>query len=321
MLFLILSSADYNNKFRPITTSYDYNAPLSEAGDPTEKFYALRDVISKFREIPVGPVPPPTAKFAYGSVPMTKYGPLLDFLDVLTRGQVVNSTYPLTFEQMHQYYGFMLYRTPLPQTIEIPLPLMSPLNAVHDRGYVLVNGVYQGLLERDNIFELNITGSEGDMLDIVVENMGRVNFGSCLFDLKGLIKNLTLVSTELTNWSIFSLAIDDAIGRGWPHTAPQEAVNSLGHGPTFYFGTFTSPKAQDTYIRLQDWTKGQLWINGFNVGRYWSERGPQQTLYVPKNILSENCPNNVTVLELERVLDPANPSVIFLDHPILTQKG
>ncbi|XP_078085304.1 beta-galactosidase-like [Mustelus asterias] len=312
------NGADYNTKYRPITTSYDYNAPLSEAGDPTEKFYALREVISKFRDVPVGPVPPPTVKFAYGRVNMTKYGPLLDFLNVLAPKGAVNSTYPLTFEQVHQYYGFMLYRTLLPQSMEKPLPLVSP-NGVHDRGYVLVNGVHQGVLERDSILALNITGNKGDLLDIVVENMGRINFGSCLLDLKGLIKNLSLVSTELTNWSMFTLAIDDVIGKGWPHSVPKEGVRSMSEGPTFYYGTFMSPKAQDTYIWLQGWAKGQLWINGFNVGRYWTERGPQETLYVPKNILNENSPNNVTVLELER--DPVKASVIFLDHAILTPKG
>ncbi|XP_078392913.1 beta-galactosidase-like, partial [Cetorhinus maximus] len=251
------NGADCNAKYRPITTSYDYNAPLSEAGDPTEKFYALRDVISKFRDVPVGPVPPPTVKFAYGSVPVTKYGALLDFLNVLAPGGAVTSTYPLTFEQMQQYYGFLLYRTLLPQTIEKPLPLMSSLNGVHDRGYVLVNRVYKGLLERDNILALNITGSKGDTLDVVVENMGRINFGSYLLDFKGLIKNLSLASTELTNWSMFSLAIDDAIGKGWPHSVQREGAvsTSQAQGPTFYYGTFESPKAHDTYIRLQNWAK------------------------------------------------------------------
>ncbi|XP_048455249.1 beta-galactosidase-1-like protein [Rhincodon typus] len=313
------NGADYNIKYRPITTSYDYNAPLSEAGDPTQKFYALRDVISKFRAVPLGPVPPPTVKFAYGAVPMTKFGALLDFLNVLSPGGAVNSTYPLTFEQMQQYYGFMLYRTQLPQTIEKALPLVPELNGVHDRGYVLVNGVFQGVLERDSVHLLNITGSKGDSLDIVVENMGRINFGSCLLDLKGLVRNLTLASTILTNWSMFPLAIDDVIENGWPHSVQQEDVNSMAQGPAFYYGTFESRMAHDTYIRLQGWAKGQIWINGFNVGRYWPERGPEETLYVPKNILNENSPNNVTVLELER--GPAKPSVVFQDHAILTSKG
>ncbi|XP_072436167.1 beta-galactosidase-1-like protein isoform X1 [Chiloscyllium punctatum] len=313
------NGADYNTKYRPITTSYDYNAPLSEAGDPTQKFYALRDVISKFRAIPLGPVPPPTVKFAYGTVRMTKFGALLDFLNVLSPRGAVNSTYPLTFEQMQQYYGFMLYRTQLPHSVEKALPLKPELNGMHDRGYVLVNGIYQGVLERDNVHVLNITGSKGDLLDIVVENMGRINFGSCLLDLKGLVRNVTLASTILTDWSMFPLAIDDIIKNGWPHSGQQEDVNSVDQGPAFYYGTFQSAKAHDTYVRLQGWAKGQIWINGFNVGRYWPERGPQETLYVPKNILNVNSLNKVTVLELER--GPAKPSVVFQDHAILTSKG
>ncbi|XP_069792183.1 beta-galactosidase-1-like protein isoform X2 [Narcine bancroftii] len=308
------NGADYNNKYRPVTTSYDYDAPLSEAGDPREKYHAVRTVISKFREVPVGPVPPPTLKVAYGRVSMTKVGALVDLLQVLSPGGATNSTYPLTFEEMEQYFGLMLYRTWLPSGVEKPTPLLSLLNAVHDRAYVLVNGVYQGILERDNVLQLNITGRQGDLLDLVIENMGRINFGPCLLDFKGLVRNLSLGDTILTGWSIFPLAIDEMVANGWPQSAQLDA-KPAAQGPSFYSGTFSSPEPQDTYIMLQNWTKGQVWINGFNVGRYWMARGPQQTLFVPKSLLSQHSPNKVTVLELEQAA--LVPEVEFLDHVVL----
>ncbi|XP_059823447.1 beta-galactosidase-like isoform X2 [Hypanus sabinus] len=318
------NGADYNIRYRSITTSYDYDAPLSEAGDPREKLHAIRAVISEFRDVPVGPIPPPTPKIAYGQLALTKVGSVLELLSVLSPRGATNSTYPLTFEEMGQYFGLMLYRTLLPRAVEKPAPLKAPLNAVHDRAYVLLSGVYQGLLERDTALELDIMGSEGDVLDIMVENMGRVNFGPCLLDRKGLVRNLSLANTDLTGWSIFPLAIDDAIAAGWIHSAaevaPGETLAPLPsspspQGPTFFSGTFSSPNPLDTYIRLEHWNKGLVWINGFNVGRYWTTRGPQQTLFVPKSCLSEHSPNNVMVLELEQL--PAKPMVEFLDHSIL----
>ncbi|XP_072117244.1 beta-galactosidase-like isoform X1 [Mobula birostris] len=317
------NGADYNTRYRPITTSYDYDAPLSEAGDPREKLHAIRAVISEFRDVPVGPIPPPTPKIAYGRLALTKVGSVLELLSVLSPRGATNSTYPLTFEEMGQYFGLMLYRTLLPRAVEKPTPLKAPLNAVHDRAYVLVNGVYQGLLERDTVPELDIMGSEGDVLDIMVENMGHVNFGPCLLDRKGLVRNLSLADTDLTGWSIFPLAIDDAIAAGWIHSAAEAAAGKTlallpsspwPQGPTFFSGTFSSPNSLDTYIWLEHWNKGLVWINGFNVGRYWTTRGPQQTLFVPKSCLSEHSPNNVTVLELEQL--PAKPVVEFLDHVI-----
>ncbi|KAI2660523.1 Beta-galactosidase [Labeo rohita] len=240
------NGADHDTRFRSVVTSYDYDAPLSEAGDPTDKLLAIRDVIKNFRDIPVGPMPPATPKFAYGFVTLQKY------------------------------YGFMLYRTTLPRNVPEPTPLISPLNGIHDRAYVSVNG--------------------------------------------GLLGNLILGNDVLTDWSIYPLDIDTAVANGWLQAAHSGSAMEAGDGPTIYSGTLKPPGlAWDTFVKLNGWTKGQVWVNGVNLGRYWPQRGPQQTLYVPGPFLNATLPNNITVLELERA--PSHRRILFMDRPQLNNTG
>ncbi|KAM6978431.1 LOW QUALITY PROTEIN: beta-galactosidase-1-like protein [Tautogolabrus adspersus] len=314
------NGADHDTRFRSVVTSYDYDAPLSEAGDPTEKLLAIRDVIKQFRDIPSGPMPPATPKFAYGFVTLKKVGNISSLLNTLSPVGPVKSEHPLTFEEMKQFYGYMLYRTRLPRDLPQPTPLISPMNGVHDRAYVSINGVYQGLLERDTMLVTNVTAQQGDTLDILVENMGRVNFGSRINDHKGLLSDLFLGKDLLTDWLIYPLDIDGAITSGWPHSDNMKSsTNPLKDpsvGPIFYSGTLQpNGLSWDTFLKLNEWTKGQVWINGMNLGRYWPARGPQQTLYVPGPLLSPTQPNNITVLELEGA--PAHLRVLFMDRPQL----
>ncbi|KAM8934026.1 beta-galactosidase-like [Pelodytes ibericus] len=318
------NGADYKKKYEPVTTSYDYDAPLTEAGDPTEKLLAIRAVISKFLPVPQGPIPPATPKYYYGAVTLQKVGGLLDLLDVFSYGCPIVTRFPVTFEEAKQYFGFMLYRTRLPLEIADFAPLSDPFNGVHDRAYVTVDGNFTGVLERDRVRTINVTGNAGEWLDILVENMGRINFGAYFNDLKGLVSNLTLGGEILTDWLVYPLNIDGPIGEGWPHVLGNhlEVPQTGSHtGPVVYSGTFSISVKGDTFLKLTKWTKGQVWINGFNVGRYWPDRGPQVTLFVPGNLLSTSELNNITVLELESA--PARPMVLLIDRPILngTFKG
>uniref|UniRef100_A0A8B9QF43 Beta-galactosidase n=1 Tax=Apteryx owenii TaxID=8824 RepID=A0A8B9QF43_APTOW len=289
-----------NMPYMPQPTSYDYDAPLSEAGDLTEKYFALREVI--------------------GMV-----GTVVEVLDKLSPAGPVKSTYPLTFVQLKQYFGFVLYRTMLPKNCTEPTQLSSPLNGVHDRAYVSVDGVPQGVLERGESLMINITGKAGANLDILVENMGRVNFGRYNNDFKGLVSNLTLGQDILVEWEIYPLDIDGAVNHDI-NGQPEQLQRSVGNpsnyeGPTFYTGRLSVPGGipdlpQDTYVKFPGWTKGQIWINGFNLGRYWPARGPQLTLFVPSNILVSSVPNNITVLELES--SPCSTQMCeieFVDRP------
>lgn len=314
-----------NAPYAPQPTSYDYDAPLTEAGDLTEKYFAIRDVIKMYQKIPQGPVPPTTPKFAYGTVAMEQLQTVSESLDILSYSGPIKNMYPQTFIELNQAFGFMLYRTLLPVDCSTPTPLSSPLNGVHDRAYVSVDGVAMGILERNKALSVNVTGKAGSQLDILVENMGRINYGRGINDFKGLVSNLTLGADTLLGWTMYSLSIDDAVNQGLlgdtkPTAQPAPTTFSL---PAFYGGSFVIPDGipdlpQDSYISLPQWRKGQVWINGFNLGRYWPSQGPQETLFVPAHILSTSAINNVTILELEEAPCSSGPcSVEFTTTPIL----
>uniref|UniRef100_UPI00358E8D3E beta-galactosidase-like isoform X1 n=1 Tax=Myxine glutinosa TaxID=7769 RepID=UPI00358E8D3E len=317
------SGADYKTAFLPVTTSYDYDAPLSEAGDPTDKLFAIRDVIRKYIDEPMDPMPSPGLKYPYGFVPMRLYKEVIELLPFLAPYPPVKSKFPIDFEQMKQSHGFLLYQTSLPKAFDVHTPLKSA--GIHDRAYVTINGTFQGVLERDGVSTVNVCGPKGARLDLLVENMGRIGFGHQIHEHKGIVSNVTIGGEILTPWLITSLDMEvplpelhdtdrDVDRKAFPHST----------GPAFYMGSFTLPKSiffspRDTFLRLQGWTKGFVWINGDNLGRYWS-RGPQQTLYVPGSFLSRFLPNNVTVLELEH--SPCSSGgtrclVRFIDQPIL----
>ncbi|KAF3843093.1 hypothetical protein F7725_001942, partial [Dissostichus mawsoni] len=257
------NGADHDTRFRSVVTSYDYDAPLSEAGDPTEKLLAIRDVIKQFRDIPSGPMPPATPKFAYGFVTLKKRS--VEHHLTCRAGEIAAS---LTTMDLCSIGPRCPGTSP-------PTPLISPLNGVHDRAYVSVNGVFRGLLQRDTVLVMNVTGQQGDTLDILIENMGR-----------GLVRNLFLGKDILTDWQIYPLDIDGAITGGWPHSdsgksspAPQKDPSV---GPVIYMGTLQpNGLSWDTFLKLNEWTKGQVWINGMNLGRYWPARGPSRLFMCP----------------------------------------
>ncbi|KAM8791966.1 beta-galactosidase-1-like protein [Rhynchonycteris naso] len=311
------NGADEKGHFLPITTSYDYDAPISEAGDVTPKLFAVRNVISQFQEIPLGPLPPPSPKMMLGPLTLHLDGDLLDFLHFLCPGGPIHSNLPLTFEAVKQDHGFMLYRTYLTRTVFEPTQFWVPKNGVHDRAYVMVDGVFHGVLERNMRHKLFLTGEVGAKLDVLLENMGRLSFGSNHSDFKGLLEPPLLGQTVLTHWLMFPLQVDKLVKRWLPHQLPKRSHPRTPSGPTFYSTTFQiSDSAGDTFLFLPGWTKGQVWINGFNLGRYWTKRGPQQTLYVPRPLLfPKGALNKITLLELENV--PPQPQIQFLDSPIL----
>ncbi|XP_011918218.1 PREDICTED: beta-galactosidase-1-like protein isoform X2 [Cercocebus atys] len=267
------NGADKKGRFLSITTSYDYDAPISEAGDPTTKLFALRDVISKFQEVPLGPLPPPSPKMMLGPLTLHLVGHLLAFLDLLCPSGPIRSILPMTFEAVKQDRGFMLYRTYMTHTIFEPTPFWVPNNGVHDRAYVMVDG--------------------------------------------GLLEPPILGQTILTQWMMFPLKIDNLVKWWFLLQLPKWPYPQAPSGPTFYSKTFPIlGSVGDTFLHLPGWTKGQVWINGFNLGRYWTKQGPQQTLYVPRFLLfPRGALNKITLLELENV--PLQPQVQFLDKPIL----
>uniref|UniRef100_A0A8C2K7E2 Beta-galactosidase n=1 Tax=Cyprinus carpio TaxID=7962 RepID=A0A8C2K7E2_CYPCA len=318
-----------NSPYGPQPTSYDYDAPLTEAGDLTEKYFAIREVIKMYKYVPEGLLPPSTPKFVCPHL-VSKSEVMFSNVSVLHGPSVLYLICALYMDVSlsRQAFGFMLYQTVLPVNCLKPTPLSSPLNGVHDRAYISIDGIAAGILERNKALTINITGKAGSRVDVLVENMGRINYGREINDFKGLVFNLTLGADVLGNWTVYSLSIDEAVHKGLLSASSGFISTSTSSPPAlsppaFYAGSFIIPNGipdlpQDTYIQFPNWRKGQVWINGFNVGRYWPSRGPQVTLFVPAHLLSTSVQNNITVLELEASpCSSGSCTVEFTDTPVI----
>jgi beta-galactosidase len=288
--------------YRADVTSYDYACPLDEAGDPSPRFAAYREVLRRHVDLLDIPEPVPSPKKAYGVVTLTESAGLFDSLGALSTKQV--SVTPEPMEYFDQDYGFILYRT----RISGPRPeSMLYAHEVRDRAQVFVDGVPLAVFERETGDEITTLAvpPEGIRLDLLVENMGRVNFGPGLLDRKGIVGGVMLDWQFQFSWEVYPLPLDDLSRLEFK---PADASPF----PAFFRGAFTVDVPADTYLSLPGWTKGVAWINGFNLGRYWN-RGPQRTLYVPDPLLKTGN-NEIIILELHGAEQLA---VEFLDHPDL----
>lgn len=293
--FGFYNGANYHDKYEATITSYDYDSPLSESGDVTDKYEAVRSVIEGFREkvalnLPdLAELPSPIPKKSYGTITMTQKADMLDQLPHLS--EPVKSIAPVPMEMLGQSYGFIVYST------HISGPRIGEslhLQEVHDRAQIFLDGVYQGTTERWNpkSFPLHIPES-GAKLDIVVENMGRVNYGPKLKDHKGITEGVRMNNQFLFDWTIYPLPLEDTSSVLFMDMA---AIEERTDRPGFYKSEFDVEDIADTFVRLDGWCKGVVWINGFNLGRYWKE-GPQRTLYLPGPLLRKG-PNEIVILEL-----------------------
>jgi beta-galactosidase len=301
-----MNGANYNDKnpYEPQISSYDYDAPLDEAGNATEKFMAFRNVIQK--HLPEGqtlpPVPAPKKAVA---LPLINLSGDLAIFDMVTAP--VKNVRPLTFEDLNQAYGFVLYRTTLTNRNGTGI---LKINELRDYGIVFINGKRVGVLDRRlRQDSLSVVIPAGEVtLDILVENMGRINFGPYLLkNKKGITSSVTLNETELLNWQMYRLPFNDVSG-----IISKNIVKKRADGPTLKSGKFTLKEVNDTYLDMRKWGKGLVWINGHNLGKYWSI-GPQQTIYVPAEWLKVG-QNEVVVLEL---LETSQKSLETLAKPIL----
>jgi len=299
-----MNGSNFNDKsaFEPQISSYDYDAPLDEAGNATEKFRQFRKVIEKY--LPAGKklpeIPARRGTIVVPSIELAKVTSVFGHLPVPKQNES-----PLTFEAMHQDYGFVLYRTKLKDAVSGILKVKD----LRDYGLIFVNGKRAGILDRRlNQDSLFIELPKGAVtLDILVENLGRINFGPYLLkNKKGITEKVLLNNSELKGWQMYSL----------PYAAAEQpkAMESVSATdlPVIRSGNFTLQKTGDTYLDMRQWGKGCVWINGHHLGRYWSI-GPQQTLYVPAEWLRKGA-NEVVVLEL---LKSQQKSLAGLDQPIL----
>lgn len=288
-------------RYEPQTTSYDYDAALDEAGRPTKKFFLLRDVIQKHTGITPPPMPEPFPLTSLPEFALTESASIWDNLP-----QPVESVTPKTMEQLGQSYGYVVYRTKLTG----PRQGTLKIGDLRDYAAVYVDRRLAGTLDRrlnQSSLSLEIPAA-GATLDILVENTGRINFGTHLADGRaGIVGSVTLEGHALEGWKNYSL----------PMNAP-EAIRHWakgdGAGPAFHRGTFTLRKAIDTNLDTSSLTKGFVWLNGHNLGRTWNI-GPQESIFVPAPWLRQGT-NEVVVFDYA---DLRAVSLRGLEEPLWTK--
>ncbi|XP_058814092.1 beta-galactosidase-like [Topomyia yanbarensis] len=315
-------------KYMADITSYDYDAPMDEAGDPTMKYNVFRDVISQYIDLPVARVPDRAPKMKHEPIIMNSVDCILSENSRKFLGSPsINSDNLMTFEELNQNSGFVLYETTLPKFTRDPSNLV--INDLRDRAQVYVDEFYVGTLSRENaISSLPIPAGWGTKLSILVENQGRTNF-DVLDDYKGVLGNVTIQTYDepyylkLSNWTNIGFPFEnfDKLKQLTDSVTEGQGVNARGmaiHGPVIFKGilTINSKEIFDTYINMTGWGKGFIFINGFNLGRYWPAVGPQITTYLPKELLKDG-DNDIIMVELQRA--PSDSKICFTDAAILDE--
>lgn len=317
------ANCQQKDQYEPTITSYDYDSLLSESGEPTAKFYAVREVLSRYslskkQDHGSEPgdlvLPEPIGTAAYGRVEMAQRASLMQQLDALA--VKIQRTSPEPMEKLGQDYGFISYQTRISGPRERQEFVVQE---VRDRAMVFVDGLLQGVLERGNPTATTISfevPAEGTELLILVENMGRINYGPYLRDPKGITEGVRHGFQFLYDWTIHCLPMTDLSGLSFAVLSELESsVRTVTEEPFFYRGSLHIEDVldiKDTFLRLDGWTKGVAYVNGFNLGRYWN-KGPQQTLYVPAPLLRLG-ENEIIIFELHGTADAA---VMFVDQPDL----
>lgn len=301
--FGFTSGANYTNdkNIQPDLTSYDYDAPISEAGWATDKYNAIRQMMKEHVSYAIPDVP---AQIPVITIPDIKLTATANVMDIVDKMDPVEGDTLMTFEDLGQGCGYVLYRRHFNQ------PISGTLKAdgIADFGVVYVNGEKKGELNRlTGKDSLDIDIPFNSTLDILVENFGRINYGARISDnLKGLTKPITIAGNEINDsWSMYGLPMDKM---------PEVVGNAYTEGqPVLYAGTFNLDKVGDTFVDMQDWGKGIVFVNGINLGRYWKV-GPQQTLYLPGCFLKKG-ENKIVIFD--QLNEKRHTAISCVDKPIL----
>lgn len=296
-----------NPAYSAMCSSYDYDAPISEAGWTTPKYFQLRDLLKQY--LPEGEtLPEPPTQYPVISVPAITEWEVAPLFDNLPQAKQSEDIKPM--EQFDQGWGSILYRTTLKEDVKGILHI----DEVHDWAQVFADGKLLGRLDRrrgEFTLPLKETLKKGTRLDILVEAMGRVNFDKSIHDRKGITNKVEVVSSEqvkeLKGWEVYNLPpfYEFVSQKNYQAGKPVD-------GPAYYKATFRLDKTGDTFLDMQTWGKGMVWVNGHAMGRFW-EIGPQQTLYMPGCWLKEG-DNEIIVLDLK---GPGEAKVAGVEKPIL----
>jgi beta-galactosidase len=284
--FGLTNGANDKGRYLPLVTSYDYDAPLDEAGNPTEKYFALRDVIARYAPVPdelpavSGPAPTFTASLR----------PAGSWTDAATSPA---ADAPATFEELEHLSALVRYDVELPA---LSAPAVLQVEEIRDLAWVRVDGGAVGTLSRTR-HDRSIAVPPGRVLSILVEDQGRVNYDHRLGEQKGLIGVPTLNGSALRGWRSTPLDVAGIAQQVAARTGEPDA----GTGPAAWTADFDLATSSDLFLDTENWGKGYAFVNGFFLGRYW-RNGPQRTLYVPAPVTRSGA-NRLVVLELEQVLE------------------
>lgn len=275
--------------YEPDVTSYDYDAPINEQGQPTAKYFALRKLIGSYlpkgKKLPSVPDPIPAIELtAIGLLPFNSMWNLLP--------EPVFSVQPKPFEAFGQDYGFILYKTELIGHKSGKLTITE----LHDYATVFLNGNYIGKIDRrlgENSIDIPVSDVKNPVLEIFVEGMGRINFAQNIIDRKGITERVTLNGMTLMNWQIYSFPMNKKTVYDL-----RSSGKNLNKPGLIFKGSFMSQEKGDTFFDLSNYTKGIVWINGHNLGRYWNI-GPQKRLYCPDSWIKEGL-NEIIIFDLQQ---------------------
>lgn len=302
--FGFMNGANCFDKYEPTVSSYDDDAPVNECGDLTDKYFRFREVISKYAPIPDIELPAPVKKKKYGKFEFTACRRLFDCLDKLSAP--VETVCPLPMEKLGQGYGFILYRAEVrgpreTQNVRIQEP--------RDRAYIYKNDELLGVQYRNDREPAVSTDipAEGATLSVLVENMGRVNYGAYLRDPKGVTEGIGFGWNFIYHWQTYPLPLDDLSAVDFIEQKPV-----FDSTPLLLRAEIDIDECCDTFVKLPGFKKGMIFINGRALSRYW-EVGPQRSAYLPAPFLKKG-KNELIVLELEG-FDEA--SVTLDDEPDL----
>jgi len=284
------AGANMGDAYEPDVTSYDYDAPLNELGQPTPKYFAIRDLLAKFQ--PDGAkLPDPPKAFPAIEIPAIAFKDCAPLFENLP--PAIREPQPKPMEYLGQNQGFILYRTAFRGHYSGKLKLWE----LHDYADIHVDGKLIGTLSRarkEDTIEIPKSDPPAQTLDILVEGMGHINFSQHMIDRKGITDRVTLNGMTLMDWMIYPLPMDAKdIAR-----LKFEPLGEAGRPDSLLRGSFVLGGLGDTYLDMSGWKKGVVWVNGHNLGRYW-EIGPQKRLYCPAPFLKKGR-NEIIVFDLHR---------------------
>lgn len=287
--FGFMNGSNYYDELTPDVTSYDYDAVLTEDGQITEKYNRYKEVIQKYREIPDVHFSTKITRKAYGTLHVQDKVSLFSVINDLSTP--VSNSFPQSMEQLGQNYGYILYHSTLHTENRIDKIRLWEAN---DRANIFINKkpvkiLYdRELLEEQN---LNVEFEQDSDFDILVENMGRVNFGPRMeHQRKGIAQCVQLDGHMHNHWLQYTLPLDNIEKVDFT----KEYEKGL---PGFYRFTLTVNEPADTFLAFDGWGKGCVFVNGFHIGRFW-EIGPQKRLYIPAPLL-KNGQNEIIVFETD----------------------